>query len=145
MIEEIGIVKKTEGITAKVVVQKKSMCEGCTVQGTCESTGEGMEIEALNPLQAKEGQTVKVSMKPETYLKGSMLVYGLPLVLFFAGAIAGKNIGEEYFKDMNSDLIAAIGAFGALILSLAGIKLWSLKAEKKTEYRPVIEEIVSKT
>jgi sigma-E factor negative regulatory protein RseC len=145
MIEEIGIVKKTEGFTAKVIVQKKSMCEGCTVRGTCESTAEGMEIEALNPLQAREGQTVKVSMKPQAYLKGSMLVYGLPLVVFIAGAIIGKNIGEEYFKDVNSDLVAAITGFSALILSLGGVKLWSLKTEKSAEYRPVIEEIISKT
>ena len=141
MIEEIGIVSKVEGVTAMVIVQKKSACDGCTA-GTCKSQGNTMEIEALNVAQAKEGQSVKVTMKPQTYLKGTMLVYGLPLVFFIAGAIFGKNIGEEYFKERSSDLVAAISGFAALFLSLAGIKMWAKKAEHDIEYKPIIEEIV---
>jgi sigma-E factor negative regulatory protein RseC len=142
MIEEVGVVIKVEGVTARVAVEKRGTCDGCTAKGTCETKGEKMEIEALNIARAQEGQTVRISIKPQTYLKGTMLVYGLPLVLFIAGAIAGKNAGEEYFKDTNSDIIAAIGGFGALILSLFGVKAWANKTESKTEYKPVIEEIV---
>ena len=115
MIEEIGIVVKTEGDLARVTVQKRGACEGCTAKGACESTSEGMEIEALNPVHAKEGQTVKVLLQAETYLKGSMIIYGLPLVLFITGAIVGKNIGESYFLNTSSDIIAAIFGFGSLI------------------------------
>lgn len=142
MIEEVGIVTKVEGINARVAVEKRGACEGCSARGTCETKGESMEIEALNIAHAREGQTVRISIKPQTYLKGTMLVYGLPLVLFIAGAIAGKNVGEEYFKDINSDVTAAVGGFGALILSLLGVKIWAKKTETKTEYKPVIEEIV---
>jgi sigma-E factor negative regulatory protein RseC len=143
MIQEVGIVTKVEGVNALVAVEKKSACDGCTA-GTCELKGEAMEIEALNVARAKEGQTVRVSMKPQTYLKGTMLVYGLPLVLFIAGAIAGKNMGEEYFRDTNSDMIAALCGFGALILSLIGVREWAKKMESNAEYKPVIEEIVDK-
>ncbi|MBI5741481.1 MAG: SoxR reducing system RseC family protein [Nitrospirae bacterium] len=140
--EEIGIVTKTEGLTAKVAVQKKGGCEGCGAKGVCETTEAGMEIEALNPVNAKEGQTVKVSIKPSVYLKGTMLVYGFPLIAMFAGAISGKNIGETYMKETSSDLIAAIAGFSALIVSFLGVKLWSHKMETKPEYKPVIEEII---
>jgi sigma-E factor negative regulatory protein RseC len=143
MIEEIGIVSKVEGVTARVIVQKRSACDGCTAKGTCTSQGDTMEIEALNAVHAKEGQSVKVSMKPQTYLKGTMLVYGLPLVFFITGAIVGKNIGEEYFKEASSDLVAAITGFAALFVSLAGIKIWAKKAERNIEYKPIIEEIMS--
>ncbi len=143
MIEEIGIVMKTEGETARVSVQKRGACEGCTAKGACESTSEGMEIEALNPVNAKEGQTVKVLLQAEAYLKGSMIVYGLPLVLFIAGAIVGKNIGEVYFLNTSSDLVAAICGFASLIVSLIGVKVWSGKLESKAESKPYIGEIVS--
>ncbi|UCH81662.1 MAG: SoxR reducing system RseC family protein [Nitrospiraceae bacterium] len=143
MIEEIGVVVKTEGDTARVAVQKRGACEGCTARGACESTSEGMEIEALNPVHAREGQTVKVLLQAETYLKGSMIVYGLPLVLFIAGAIVGKNIGEAYFADTNSDMFAAIFGFASLIASLIAVKIWSGRLESKAEYRPYIGEIVS--
>jgi sigma-E factor negative regulatory protein RseC len=141
MIQEVGIVTKVEGVNARVAVEKKGACEGCTA-GTCEMKGESMEIEALNIAHAKEGQTVRVSMKAQTYLRGTMIVYGLPLVLFIAGAIVGKNVGEAYFRNTDSDIIAAVCGFGALILSLLGVRAWAKKTERKTEYKPVIEEIV---
>jgi sigma-E factor negative regulatory protein RseC len=143
MIEEIGIVTKVDGEMAKVMVQKKSACEGCTVQGACKSTENGMEIEAINAAHATEGQTVKIMMKPQVYLKGTMLVYGIPLVLFIAGAIAGKNFGEEYLTGMNSDLVAAVAGFSTLVLALLALKLWAKKTESDTENKPVIEEVVN--
>lgn len=143
MIEETGIVTKVDGVMAKVSVQKKGFCEGCAVKGACESTGEGAEVEAFNTVQAKVGDTVRIAMKPQTYLKGTMLVYGLPLVLFIAGAIIGKNIGEGYFKEINSDIVAAATGFSALIVSLLGIKIWSKKLETNREYMPVIEKIIN--
>jgi len=142
MIEETGVVIKTEGVTAKVAVHKRGTCEGCAAQGVCETTEGGMEIEALNPVNAKVGQTVKISIKPSVYLKGTMLVYGIPLVALIGGAIIGKNIGEKYINDISSDLIAAITGFGALIISFFGIKIWTRNAETKTEHKPVIEEII---
>lgn len=142
MIEETGIVTKVDGVMAKVAVQKRGTCEGCAVRGVCETTEGGMEIEALNPVNAEVGQLVKVSMKPQAYLKGTMLVYGIPLIVFVAGAILGKNIGEQFFKGTNSDLVAAIVGFTALIISFLGVKFWSRKLETKTEYKPVIEEII---
>ena len=142
MIEEIGIVTKTDGIMAKVAVQKKGTCEGCGVKGVCETQGEGAEIEALNPVDAKVGQTVKVSIKAQVYLKGTMLVYGIPVIALIAGAIFGKNIGEAYFRETSSDLIAAITGFGSLFLSFLIIKIWTRTFETKTEYKPVIEEII---
>lgn len=143
MVEEIGVVTKTEGITAKVAIQKKGTCEGCAVKGVCETQGEGADIEALNPVGAKVGQTVKVSIKAQVYLKGTMLVYGIPVIALIAGAIFGKNIGEAYFRGTSSDLIAAIMGFGSLFLSFLIIKIWTRTFETKTEYKPVIEEIIN--
>ena len=143
MIEEVGIVTETDGITAKVLMKKKSACDGCTAKGTCESTEDGMEIKAINTVQARPGQTVRVSIGAYTYLKSSMIAYGMPLVFFIAGAIFGKNIGEKYLAGYNSDLIAAVAGFGALIISLFLIKLITGRAVSKKEYKPCIEEIIS--
>jgi sigma-E factor negative regulatory protein RseC len=142
MLEETGIVTKIDGNMARVLVQKKSACDGCSVEGACKATPEGMEIEALNAVHAKVGQRVKILMTAGEYLKGTMIVYGIPLIVFIAGAIFGKNLGEKYFTDMNSDLVAAIAGFILLILSLAGIRIWSKRMESKAEYNPVIEEII---
>ncbi len=143
MIEETGVVTKTDGVTATVLVEKKSSCENCGAGSACTSSEKGMEIEALNPLQAKVGQTVKVSIKAQTYLKGTMLVYGIPLVALIAGAILGQNIGEKYFKEISSDIAAAIFGFAAIIIAFMVIRVWSKKTETKTADKPVIEGILS--
>jgi len=142
MLEETGTVTKLNGSMAMVLVQKKSACDGCSVEGACKATPEGMEIEALNAVHAKVGQRVKILITTGDYLKGTMLVYGVPLIVFIAGAILGKNLGEKYFTDMNSDIIAAVTGFICLFLSLAGARLWSKKMESKAGNMPVIEEIL---
>ncbi len=144
MDEETGIVTKVEGIMAMVAVQKKDACDACSAKDACRSTGENEALlEAINSAKAEVGQTVRISMKPMTYLKGTMLVYGLPLVLFLAGAIAGQRIGEEYFSETSSDLVAAVTGFAALFISLIIIKIWSGKTESRKGNQPIIEEIIN--
>lgn len=141
--EEVGIVTEIDGVTAKVVVQKKGACDGCASMGACKSTDEGMEIEAINTIHAKPGQTVRVSIGAYTYLKSSMLAYGMPLIFFVGGAILGKEIGIKYLTEYNSDLVAAVTGFAALIVSIFIIKLISGRAATKEEFEPCIEEIIS--
>lgn len=142
MIEERGVVIKTEGIMATVKVQKRGSCEGCIARGVCEPSEDAMEIEALNPIEAKIGQTVEVSIIPQTYLKSAIYVYGLPLIVLIVGAIIGKNIGDLYMEGIDSDLVAAILGLGGFFVTFIFIRLWSKRAEKKTEYKPIIERIV---
>ena len=142
MIEETGTVTKVSDTSARVIVQKRGTCEGCAASGVCETSEDGMEIEALNPVHAKVGQSVMVSIKPQAYLKGAIFIYGFPLVAFIAGVILGKNIGEAYLKDINSDTVSVILGFAALIISFLIARAWSKKAEKNVEYKPIIEKIL---
>jgi sigma-E factor negative regulatory protein RseC len=139
--EEIGVIKSVDGAVAKVSVPKRSACEGCTV-GICKPDEQSMEIEALNPLKAQAGQKVRVVMKPYTYLKGSLIVYGLPTLALIIGAVIGKELFSHYFKGIDADIISAISGFGLFVLSFIAIKLWSSRMEKRTDIRPIIEEII---
>lgn len=139
--EEIGIVKSIEGVMAKVSVPRKSVCEGCTAN-ICKPDDQSMEIEAINEARAKVGQKVRVAIKTYTYLKGSIIVYGLPAIALIVGAIIGKEIFSHQFEDMDPDIISAIFGFSAFIIAFLGIKIWSIKAGKKTESKPIIEEIL---
>lgn len=139
--EETGVVTSTQGPFAKVAVQRKSICDQCTA-GTCHLTEEGAELDALNDIRAEVGQKVRVVLKPYSYLKGSLIVYGLPVLALVVGAVAGKEFFAERFKGLDPELVSAIFAFGAFALSFVVIFFWSRRAEKKTEYKPVIEEIL---
>jgi positive regulator of sigma E activity len=142
VIEEIGIVKSVEGMTAVVSVPKKSACEGCTL-GTCTTQEKSMEIEAWNEAGAVAGQRVRVAIKSYAYMKGAMIVYGLPAVGLVAGAIFGKELMGKVFPASDPDVLSAVFGFAACILSFVIVKIWANKAGKKTESRPVVEEILN--
>lgn len=141
MVEEIGTVKSVNGAMATVEVVRKSMCDGCTA--ACREEDQCMEIDALNEAGARVGQTVKVSVKTLTYLKGTMIVYGLPALALVLGAVFGKNVMSWLFPHADPDILSAIFGFGAFAVSFAAVKIWTGVSSRKNESRPVIEEILS--
>ncbi|MEJ2190797.1 MAG: SoxR reducing system RseC family protein [Nitrospirota bacterium] len=141
MEQEVGLVTGIEGVHALVTVEKKSVCEHCTA-GTCILTDDGAVIEAFNKAQAKVGQRVRVALTPYTYVKGSIMVYGLPALALIIGAVLGKEVLSPYFSSMDSDGVSAIFGFLFFALSFVLVKLWSMRAQKSVQYKPVVEEIL---
>jgi sigma-E factor negative regulatory protein RseC len=141
IVEEIGVIERVDGYIARVTVLRKTACEGCTVSA-CDSSGQSMIIEALNPVQAQVGQKVKISMKSSTYLKGTLIVYGIPAIALVIGAVVGREFTGAHFAGHDPDSIAAISGFTAFIISLLSLKIWSSRTERKNAGKPVIEEIL---
>ncbi|HXX58029.1 MAG TPA: SoxR reducing system RseC family protein [Thermodesulfovibrionales bacterium] len=138
--DEIGIVKAVNGIIAVVSVERKSACDQC--RAGCKLTESGAEIEAVNTIRAAIGQKVKVVMKPYSYLKGALLVYGVPTLALVIGAVIGKEFLSGLFREADPDILSAVSGFGAFLLSFLLIRIWSVRAEKNIEYKPTIEEIL---
>ena len=139
--EEIGVVKSIDGVIARVLVERKSICDKCTA-GKCHVTDDGAIIEAVNTARAKEGQRVRVQFRPYTYLKGSLIVYGIPTVALVIGAILGKEVLGAFITGIDPELLSAIGGFGLFAVAFTGVRFLSRWMEKKTEYKPVVEEIL---
>ena len=142
MIEEEGIVAEVEGNIARVSILAKSACEACSASGICHP-GEQEYMEASNPLGAQKGQKVKVVLAPQIYLKASIILYGIPMVVFVTAAILGKNVALHYGSTTNSDLWAFIAGMGCMLVSFVFIRLYNKKVEKTQKYKPVIVEILS--
>lgn len=141
MIEEIGIVTSTEGRTAHVNVPKKSTCEGCKA-GSCTAGEQSMEIIAFNKAGAETGQKVKVLIHSSAYVKGAIVIYGIPALALVAGAVFGKEFMPGLFIGTDPDILSAIFGFGFMGLSFVGVKIWSNLNADKTESDPVVEEIL---
>jgi sigma-E factor negative regulatory protein RseC len=142
-VQEIGIVKHIDGIFAKVIIgRKNSCCESCEKE-SCDIPENGIETEAINAVGASIGQKVKIVMRSHTYIKGALVVYALPVFALIAGAIFGKIYFPVFFKNTDSDLMAAGGGFLALLLSLVLVKFLAGRIEGKTENKSVIEEIIN--
>ena len=141
MIEEIGVVTSIDGLKAQVNVPKKSSCEGCTA-GTCATGEQSMEIIALNKAGAEVGQKVKVVIQSYAYMKGSMIIYGIPALALVLGAVFGKEVMPHFFMGTDPDILSAAFGFGFLGLSFVVVKILANRKTDKTESGPVIEEIL---
>lgn len=139
--EEIGVVKSVEGVIARVVVERKSICDKCT-EGKCLLTEGGAIIEAFNQARAKEGQRVRVVFRPYSYLKGSVLIYGIPALALIIGAVIGRELLSKFITGLDPDLLSAIAGFSLLIVTFAIVRIITRRMEKKVEYKPVVEEIL---
>ncbi len=141
MIEEIGIVTGINGMTARVSIPKKSTCEGCTA-GICNAGEQSMEIAAVNKAGAQVGQKVKVLVQASAYMKGSLIIYGIPALSLVAGAVFGKEVMAGFFTGADPDVLSAVFGFGFLVLSFVGVKIWSNLRTGTTGSSPVVEEIL---
>jgi len=135
------VIVSIHGLTAKITVPRRTACEGCTA-GTCKPGEQFMELEALNPIKAHVGQTVRVVMKPYSYLRGSLIVYGIPALALVIGSILGKEVFSTYFEGVDPDVVSACFGFGACIIFFFFVKIWSTRIGKKQELKPVIEEVI---
>ena len=139
--EEVGVVTKVDGITAHVSVERKSACEHCTA-GTCSLTADGARIEALNEAGAKVGQRVRVSIRGDVYVSGAAFFYGVPALALIVGALLGMEFFSGMFPGLDPEAVTAVSAFVFLGLSFVIVKLWSLRAERKSAYQPIVVEVL---
>lgn len=142
--QEIGVVMSLDGPKAFVAVKKQSSCDKCAAGSVCKGLGgDEAAVEALNPVHAKVGDTVKIAFKPYTYLKGALLVYGLPAVLLVIGAVVGKEYLSGFFPSSDPEMVSAITGFGFFGFGFAALKIILSGLDEKKEYQPVIEEILN--
>lgn len=141
--EEIGIVKEIIGQKAIVTVQRQSGCDSCPGGSVCKLIGNEAEIEALNEAKANVGDRVKIAFRSYTYLKGTIIIYGIPSIMLVIGAVIGKEYFSRFFPAMDPDIVSAIGGFGLFAVTFLFMKGLLKKQEGIKESMPVIETIVN--
>ena len=76
--------------TATVIHIRESACSGdCHKCSGCGAAKEAILLEAKNPIGAKPGDLVRVESATGPVLKAALVMYMLPMVLFFAGYAVG--------------------------------------------------------
>jgi len=145
-VEETGVVKEIIGSNAIVIVQRQDGCKSCPGGSVCKNIGgEESAVEAVNEANALPGDTVRIVFKQFSYVKGTVLVYGMPALMLILGAIIGKGYISKMLPGMEPDLVSVISGFGLFIFSFIMMKFILKRYEGKKEYMPVISEIVSKS
>ena len=137
MIEEYGIVKEVSNNNAIVVGNRGSMCGNCPSKGMCHPFGDEnskVEIFAINNINAKPGDKVKVIIKENILLKASFLVYGIPVFSLIIFSIIGKILFEK-------DIYSFFTGFLAMMSSFFFVKFYDKTNSEK--FKPEIVEILN--
>jgi len=140
---EQGVVLRTDSEAAWVKTTRSSACEGCTARGSCHSMGAGqeMEVKALNPAGAREGDRIVLSFETGSLLKATFLIYVFPIIFLIAGAALGQMLAPRMAFD--SSALSVLLGFAFFFTALFIIKARANKMAKKNAYRPKITKILT--
>jgi sigma-E factor negative regulatory protein RseC len=135
--QQEGIVIGIENGLAKVKTSRHSDCENC---GSCPGST-ALVLEARNPLGARPGQRVLIEVKELSMVKSAFVVYMLPVIAVFCGAMLGGYAAERL---MAEPLWYSIGGGSlAFFSSLLYIKYFDRSTRKNVSMQPVITRILT--
>lgn len=97
MEQQAKVIRLVDGQTAMVAVKRKSACSGdCHTCHGCPHPDETVVVPAENRLGAAAGDDVVVSSSTRQVLRLAMMLYLMPLALFFLGYFqAGGGEGRR--------------------------------------------------
>ena len=144
MIEESGRVVAVEGDFAWIESERKSVCGGCAVRKGCGTSAiakvfgqRRVQLQVLNRIHARVGDTVVVGISESGLLRGSLAVYATPLAGLFAGALAGQFAGKQLL-DSGSELLAIGGALAGFLAALLWLRHFSRTTATDAAWQPVV-------
>jgi sigma-E factor negative regulatory protein RseC len=139
--EERGIVITGENGRARVRIERSESCEGC--HGCLMSdTGMYMIADVEDGIGVSAGDVVRIETEGATGMKASLFLFGIPLLMIFAGYAAGSGLaallGRAYGQGPG---IAGAGIFFAGSFALLALLRGRL-LDKPADGRSVIVEIL---
>jgi sigma-E factor negative regulatory protein RseC len=117
MTVERGIVEKVEPGWAWVKTKRSSACASCGSRHHCLTQGgDQMVVRAQNTARAKKGDEVELFLSTKTRLKGTAIVYLLPVLGLFVGAFSATPLSEAL--GLNPSLGMVIFTITGLVLAI---------------------------
>lgn len=93
MEQKVRVTQVNEDGTALVLHIRESACSGdCHKCSGCGAATEKMFFEAANPIGARVGDLVKVESATGPVLKAAVVLYMVPMLLFFVGYAIGDAL-----------------------------------------------------
>jgi Positive regulator of sigma E activity len=136
MEKEEGLVIESRDHIAMIKAGKHNECKSC---GACPGNDSAI-IAVKNDLGAIPGQRVIFEVNEFNSLKGAFVVFALPLISVFLGALLGGHIGNIMgYPSVPCRIIGGLIAFAA---AAAFIKFFDRHVGKREKSLPVITKIL---
>lgn len=144
MMEETGtVVELKPNNIAVVLCEKHSTCAHCEAKGACSvgSDKSSRVVDTHNHAGAEVGDVVKLETDTDKFMKSTFVLYGVPLVFLFAGALFGKWMAEVNGADPEG--WSALFGLGSLVLSFFFLRLITGGVNKE-KYMPKLTRVLHK-
>ncbi len=135
---EKGVVVGLEGNRAIVEMEASKDCEAC---GACRYTESGrMVTPVVNTLSAKPGDMVRIDIEPQVVIAAALVVYILPIVMFFAGYGLFLWIGRV--SGLTSGAVGIAGGLVFLASSYFAVRSVDKRAGISHRFEPKMYDII---
>jgi sigma-E factor negative regulatory protein RseC len=136
------VIKIKEGGIAQVVTDRKNACGGCGSTHSCHSclSNSKMMTEALNRVDAKEGDLVDINLNSGLVLKGAAIMYLIPIAGIMIGALVGSFISGIFGID--ETISAIIFSILGLCIGFMTTAFISKQMSVENRFTPIITQII---
>ena len=139
MLEEQAVVVKVVPGLVLVETCRQSACQSCSAKNSCGhsllskiSKGRAQQVSVQTYLPLAVGDQVMLGLDERAFLRGSALIYMLPLVTLMIAALVGEFL---FGKDTLASLL--LSAFG-LLVGFVCVYRYSQRHSRDAQYQPVI-------
>jgi sigma-E factor negative regulatory protein RseC len=141
MSAERGTVEKVEADWAWVKTKRSSACSSCASRSHCLTQGsDQMLVKAQNTARAKRGDEVELYLSTKTKLKGTAIVYLIPVFGLFVGAFSANPLSTAI--GMNPSLGMAAFTLAGLVLSIFLMRYLANRMDSKQALTPLVKRVV---
>jgi sigma-E factor negative regulatory protein RseC len=141
MSAERGKVEKVEADWAWVKTKRSSACSSCASRHHCLTQGgDQMLVKAQNTARAKRGDEVELYLSTKTKLKGTAIVYLIPVFGLFVGAFSANPLSAA--MGINPSLGMAVFTLAGLVLSIFLMRYMANRMDSKQALTPLVKRVI---
>jgi sigma-E factor negative regulatory protein RseC len=141
MSAERGIVEKVEPGWAWVKTKRSSACSSCGSRHHCMNQGgDQMLVKAQNTARAKRGDEVELYLSSKTKLKGTAIVYLIPVLGIFVGAFSANPLSAAI--GLNPSLGMALFTLTGLVAAIFLMRYLANRMDTEQSLIPTVKRVV---
>ncbi len=143
MIEETATVVSEEDGFVWVETQRQSTCGSCAANKGCGTATlskvlgqRRTRVRALNGVGAHAGERVVIGLQESALVRGSLMVYTMPLLFMLASAVLGQVLGHS--SGFDAETLATLFGLAGLLFGFAQVRRFGRRIGADPRYQPVV-------
>lgn len=129
--------------TAKIKVKRHSSCKSCGGCGILTSgEDKAVSMEVPNPIGAKVGEFVRISVETDKVILASLIVYVLPVIVLVIAMYITQQVAISSGYQETAEVISIGVGLGGMALVFLILRLLDKRIARTKKFKPRITEIV---